>query len=51
MGILQNGSMDRRFFHALGASRLDETICSTAGTQGFWSCYGSNQGRRPSRSR
>ena len=47
MGILQNGSMDRRFFHALGASRLDETICSTAGTQGFWSCYGSNQGPPP----
>jgi anaerobic selenocysteine-containing dehydrogenase len=47
MGILQNGSMDRRFFHALGASRLDETICATAGTQGFWSCYGSNQGPPP----
>jgi anaerobic selenocysteine-containing dehydrogenase len=39
--------MDRRFFHALGASRLDETICATAGTQGFWSCYGSNQGPPP----
>ena len=47
MGVLQNGSMDRRFFHALGASRLDETICATAGTQGFWSCYGSNQGPPP----
>src|SRR5262245_33720991 len=47
MGVIQNGSMDRRFFHALGASRLDETICSTAGTQGFWSCYGSNQGPPP----
>src|SRR5205814_6278802 len=47
MGILQNGSMDRRFFHALGASRLDETICASAGTQGFWSVVGSNQGPAP----
>ncbi len=47
MGLIQNGSMDRRFFHALGASRLDETICSTTGTQGFWSCYGTNQGPPP----
>jgi anaerobic selenocysteine-containing dehydrogenase len=47
MGIIQNGSLDRRFFHALGASRLDETICSTAGMAGFWSCYGSSQGPAP----
>jgi anaerobic selenocysteine-containing dehydrogenase len=47
MGIIQNGSFDRRFFHALGASRLDETICSTAGMEGFWSCYGSSQGPAP----
>ncbi len=31
MGLLSYGSMDRRFFHALGASLLDRTICSTAG--------------------
>src|SRR5262249_291356 len=30
MGLLQGGSMDRRFFHRLGASLLDRTICSTA---------------------
>jgi anaerobic selenocysteine-containing dehydrogenase len=47
MGVIQNGSLDRRFFHALGASRLDETICSTAGMAGFWSCYGSSQGPPP----
>lgn len=47
MGVLQNGSMDRRFFHALGASRLDETICASAGRDGFWSCYGTNQGPPP----
>ena len=31
MGFLNGGGMDRRFFHRLGASRLDRTICSTAG--------------------
>ena len=31
MGLLQGESMDRRFFHKLGASLLDRTICSTAG--------------------
>ncbi|GGE17651.1 putative oxidoreductase YoaE [Marinithermofilum abyssi] len=35
MGIVNNGSMDRRFFHRLGASRLERTICNTAGNQGF----------------
>jgi len=47
IGLLQSGAMDRRFFHALGASRLDETICSAAGMQGFWSGYGTNQGPPP----
>ncbi len=31
MGILNNAGMDRRFFHRLGASRLDRTICSSTG--------------------
>src|SRR6202521_570586 len=32
MGMLNFAGMDRRFFHRLGASRLDRTICSaTAG--------------------
>ena len=35
MGTVQGGSMDRRFFNALGASRLDRTICSTAGEAGI----------------
>ena len=34
MGNLQYGSLDRRFFHLLGASLLDRTICATAGTVG-----------------
>src|ERR1700761_768344 len=35
MGMLNGGGMDRRFFHRLGASRLDRTICSTAGIAGI----------------
>ena len=31
MGLVQGESMDRRFFHKLGASLLDRTICSMAG--------------------
>jgi anaerobic selenocysteine-containing dehydrogenase len=31
MGLLNGSGMDRRFFHRLGASRLDRTICSAAG--------------------
>jgi anaerobic selenocysteine-containing dehydrogenase len=34
MGQLQGGSLDRRFFHRLGASLLDRTICATAGAAG-----------------
>ena len=35
MGKLQASSLDRRFFHRLGASLLDRTICASAGTQGY----------------
>jgi anaerobic selenocysteine-containing dehydrogenase len=31
MGVVNGSSMDRRFFHRLGASLLDRTICSSAG--------------------
>ena len=34
MGKLQASSLDRRFFHRLGASKLDRTICASAGSQG-----------------
>ena len=34
MGKLQCAGLDRRFFHRLGASLLDRTICATAGTVG-----------------
>jgi anaerobic selenocysteine-containing dehydrogenase len=44
MGLLQGSSMDRRFFHELGASRLDRTICSMAGTVGMRMTVGANIG-------
>jgi anaerobic selenocysteine-containing dehydrogenase len=33
MGLVQGEAMAGRFFHKLGASRLDRTICSTAGSE------------------
>jgi len=47
MGLLQGSSMDRRFFHALGASRLDRTVCSTAGMAGTVQTMGSRFGTEP----
>ena len=44
MGLLQGSSMDRRFFHTMGASKLDRTICSTAGTEGMRMTVGANMG-------
>ncbi len=35
MGKLQSSSLDRRFFHKLGASLLDRTICASAGSLGY----------------
>jgi anaerobic selenocysteine-containing dehydrogenase len=47
LGVLNGGSMDRRFFHRLGASRLDRTICSIAGEVGIRSVYGAKLGTEP----
>ena len=44
MGLLQCGSMDRRFFHRLGASLLDRTICATAGKAGWVATIGAAMG-------
>jgi anaerobic selenocysteine-containing dehydrogenase len=44
IGLLGYGSMDRRFFHRLGASRLDRTICSTTGGDALVSVYGKKLG-------
>src|SRR6201996_5712737 len=47
MAVLGFGSMDRRFFHRLGASRLDRTICATAGGDALKSVYGAKLGTDP----
>ena len=47
IGVLSYGSMDRRFFHRLGASQLDRTICSTAGGDALISVYGKKLGTDP----
>ncbi len=44
MGYVQAESMDRRFFHSLGASLLDRTICSTCGAEGMKMTVGANIG-------
>ena len=46
MGLVQGESMDRRFFHQLGASLLDRTICSTAGSEALLYTYGGKFGMR-----
>ena len=47
LGYLQGGGMDRRFFHRLGASRLDRTICASAGAAGLMEAYGARLGTAP----
>ena len=47
LGKLGYGSMDRRFFHRLGASQLARTICAEAGAAGIKSVYGVNMGAEP----
>src|SRR5262249_12360302 len=47
MGLLASGSMDRRFFYRLGASLLDRTICSVAGTVGYRYTIGGSVGTDP----
>ena len=44
MGVLGYGSMDRRFFHRMGASQLDRTICSEAGGVAWNLVYGKKLG-------
>jgi anaerobic selenocysteine-containing dehydrogenase len=47
MGLLNGSGMDRRFFHRLGASRLDRTICSTTGGAGLTQALGMRYGTEP----
>jgi anaerobic selenocysteine-containing dehydrogenase len=47
IGQLGYGSMDRRFFHRLGASQLDRTICAAAGAEALKQVYGVKLGTAP----
>jgi anaerobic selenocysteine-containing dehydrogenase len=49
MGWVQWHSMGRRFFNRLGASRLDRTICSSAGKAGSQITLGGSLGMDPER--
>lgn len=49
MGMAQFSSMDRRFFHRLGASLLDRTLCSSAGKAGIKATLGGSVGMDPER--
>jgi len=44
MGLIQGSSMDRRFFHLIGASLLDRTICASAGAEALNLTYGTRMG-------
>ena len=47
LGTLNSASMDRRFFHRLGASQLARNICSEAGEAGLKSVIGAKLGTEP----
>jgi anaerobic selenocysteine-containing dehydrogenase len=47
LGKLNGSTMDHRFFHRLGASQLDRTICSAAGEAGLKSVLGVKLGTEP----
>ncbi|HEX8172908.1 MAG TPA: molybdopterin oxidoreductase family protein [Thermoanaerobaculia bacterium] len=47
MGLIQGESMDRRFFHRIGASLLERTICATAGAEALNVTYGTRMGPDP----
>ncbi|MCL5046276.1 MAG: molybdopterin oxidoreductase family protein [Actinobacteria bacterium] len=46
-GVVNIASMDRRFFYRLGASRLERTICSSAGSAGWTFTMGERVGVDP----
>ncbi len=49
MGLVQGQGMDRRFFHRMGASLLDRTICASAGAAGYKATLGMSTGPEPHR--
>ena len=46
MGLVQGDSLSSRFFHTLGASLLDRTICAAAGGEGITQTLGGKVGMR-----
>ncbi len=46
MGLVQSEGMAARFFNKLGASQLDRTICSAAGTEGLTHTLGGKVGMK-----
>ncbi len=46
MGLVQSESIAARFFHRLGASLLDRTICASAGAEGLTQTMGGKVGMR-----
>ncbi|MGO9084134.1 MAG: molybdopterin-dependent oxidoreductase [Candidatus Sulfotelmatobacter sp.] len=47
LGTVNGTTMDHRFFHRLGASQLERTICSAAGEAGLESVVGARLGTEP----
>jgi anaerobic selenocysteine-containing dehydrogenase len=47
MGLLNRSGMDLRFFHRMGASRLDRTICSSTGGAALTETLGHRYGTEP----
>ncbi len=47
LGVLNNASMDHRFFHLLGASQLNRTICASAGGDALITVIGKKLGTEP----
>lgn len=46
MGLVQGEAMAGRFFHKLGASLLDRTICASAGAEALAQTYGGKVGMK-----
>ncbi len=44
MGLVQGEGIAQRFFHKIGASRLERTICAAAGAAGLRFTYGASVG-------
>ena len=46
-GVVQGGSLDRRFFARIGATRLERAICGSTGSSGAYMTLGTNVGIMP----